>query len=128
MAEQVRFGHYQDYVDYLTRLELVPGLVNQTIDLLALGAAEGRTPPRVTLGGLPDQFDALVAPGGGLSALAGPLGRMPQQITAAQQQELRERFDDVSMPGVILAVEAFHIDGLGADGHPINAQSSAALS
>jgi uncharacterized protein (DUF885 family) len=106
MAEQVRFRNYQDYVDYLTRLELVPGLVNQTIDLLALGAAEGRTPPRVTLAGLPGQFDALVAPGGGLSALAGPLGRMPQQITAARQKELRDRFDDVSMPGVILAVEA----------------------
>ncbi len=106
MAEQVRFRNYGDYSDYLTRLELVPELVNQTIDLLDLGAAEGRTPPRVTLEGLPDQFDALVAIGGGLSALAGPLERMPQQITAARQQELRERFDDVSMPGVILAVRA----------------------
>ena len=106
MAEQVRFRDYSDYSDYLTRLELVPQLVNQTIDLLALGAAEGRTPPRVTLSGLAAQFDALVASGGGLSALADPLERMPEQITAAQQQELRERFDDVSMPGVILAVRA----------------------
>jgi len=106
MAEQVRFRDYDDYSDYLSRLELVPELVNQTIDLLELGAAEGRTPPRVTLSGLAAQFDALVAPGGGLSALAGPLERMPEQITAARQQELRERFDDVSMPGVLLAVRA----------------------
>ncbi len=106
MAEQVRFRHYDDYAAYLTRLELVPELVNQTIELLQLGAAEGRTPPRVTLAGVPDQFDALVAPGGGLSALSEPLQRMPDLISLAQRKELRDRFDDASMPGVVLAVRA----------------------
>ncbi len=52
MAERVRFRSRADYANYLTRLEQVPTIVQQTIERLALGLEEGRTPPRVTLAGL----------------------------------------------------------------------------
>ncbi len=105
MAEEVRFQSYDDYANYLTRLELVGGAVDQTIALLALGAAEGRTPPQVTLAGLGGQFQAMLAPGGGLAALAEPFDRMPECLTGEERQALRDRFDGRTLPAVRSAVK-----------------------
>ena len=104
MAEQVRFRDDDDYAKYLTRLELVPRLVGQTIELMRLGLEEGRTPPKVTLAGLPAQFDALLEPDGGLAALAAPLEDMPSGLDGSRQRELRERFETVSLPTVRAAM------------------------
>ncbi len=104
MAEQVRFKSYDDYANYLRRLDLVARLVDQTIALLTIGLQEGRTPARVTLAGVPAQFEALLAPDGGLATLAVPLADMPDSLTEAQKSELRARFETVSFPSVIAAV------------------------
>ena len=100
MAEQVRFRDDADYANYLARLELVPRLIDQTITLMRLGLDEGRTPPRVTLAGVPAQFESLLEPDGGLAALAAPMRDMPPDVTGPRQRELRERFETVSLPAV----------------------------
>ncbi len=105
MGERVRFQSDEDYVNYLKRLEQVPEMVHQTIVLLQTGANEGRTPPRVTLSGLPGQFDAILEAGGGLEALRRPFDRMPDLIAPARRRELLEQLDGEVLPAVRDAVE-----------------------
>lgn len=50
------------YGDYLTRLQHVPDVVNQTIDNMRLGYRSGRTPPRDVLGRVAAQAAAVGAP------------------------------------------------------------------
>jgi uncharacterized protein (DUF885 family) len=100
MGERVRFGSDEDYDNYLKRLTLVPRLVGQSIELMEMGLAEGRTAPQVTLAGLPQQFDAILAEGGGLDALSVPFDDMPAGLTDDQRNELRRRFDAEVFPAV----------------------------
>ena len=99
MGERVRFSSYDDYVNYCKRLEQVPQHVDNTIALLRLGLKEGRTPPKVTLRGVPDQFGVLLE-GDGLALLAEPFERLPAFISEAQRAKLRRRFDTGALPAV----------------------------
>lgn len=105
MHEGVRFAGYDDYANYLTRLEQVPRSIADTIAAMRLGLAERRTPPKVAILGVPGQTRALLA--GGLNALAGPFERMPARITPSQRTELKRRFDTRSMPAVRGAIKLF---------------------
>ena len=60
MHERVRFKSADDYANYCTRLEQMPGSIRNIIKLMKLGLKEGRTPPRVTLKGVPGQFESLL--------------------------------------------------------------------
>ena len=103
MATGVRLASLEDYRNYLTRLEQVPGQVADTIALLKKGIAEGRVPPRVTIAGVPAQFAAILD-GGGLAALEAPLLNPPADFSAAQRAELQKRFREQSLPAVRQAV------------------------
>jgi len=103
MAERVRFNTVADYENYLARLELVPRQVDEVIELLRTGLKEKRTPPQVTLLGVPGQFQSLLQ-GGGLNALADPFNRWPDDVDPASQLHLRERFERISFPSVKGAV------------------------
>ncbi len=105
MHERVRFNSYEDYANYCTRLEQLPGSVRNIVQLMKMGLAEGRTPPQVTLMGVPAQFKTLLD--GGLRAIAEPFERMPQAISADRQKELRARFELKSYPAVYGAMEKF---------------------
>lgn len=105
MHERVRFNTYEDYANYLKRLEQTPRSVQNTLEALRLGLKEGRTPPRVTMTGVPNQFKALRD--GGLKALAEPFDKMPAALPEAQRKELRARFDTVSFPAVRDALARF---------------------
>jgi uncharacterized protein (DUF885 family) len=100
MGERVRFRADEDYDNYLKRLALVPRLVSQNLELLQIGLGEGRTPPQVTLAGLPSQFDAILADGGGLETIRGPLAELPASLSDPQADELRRRFDEEVYPAV----------------------------
>lgn len=103
LHERVRFNEFIDYDNYLKRLEQVPRQVDQLIERLKLGLAEGRTPPRVTVEGVPAQFKSLLD--GGLRALAEPLGYSTAKLTDAERAVLTKRFEDVSFPAVRAAMK-----------------------
>ena len=105
MHERVRFKTYDDYANYCTRLEQQPGSIKDITKLMKLGLKEGRTPPRVTLKGVPGQFERLLD--GGLRALAKPFENMPESISADQQKELSVRFELKSYPAVYAALKKF---------------------
>ena len=104
MAQRVRFNNYDDYANYLIRLEQVPAHIDNTIELMRLGLQEQRTLPQVTLLGIPDQFKALVE-GNGLRMLADPFARMPESISPQQRETLGEQFENQVYPAVVGAVD-----------------------
>lgn len=105
LAEGVRFDDREAYLDYLTRLEQVPTMIAQYIELLRLGVAEGRTPPRVTIEDIPGGVDLLLE--GGLGGLERPLERMPASVSAADRELITSRFHRESIPKVRAGLEAF---------------------
>lgn len=91
MADGMRFATAKDYDNYFDRLRLAPQSVDQVIERMRRGLAEGITPPRVTLAGVPAQIDALLAEGG-LDALSAPLDAIPASVPAGAQEALRGRW------------------------------------
>ena len=105
MHERVRFKTFEDYANYCTRIEQIPASLRNISALMKLGLKEGRTPPQVTLKGVPGQFKTLL--NGGLRALAEPFERMPDTLGEDQQKEVRARFELKSFPAVYAAMEQF---------------------
>jgi len=102
MHEGVRFEREEDYENYLLRLRQVPRLVDDSIELLKLGLQEGRTPPAVTLQGVPAQFAGLLEEGQ-LKELGSPLREMPG-VRMDRREAIRERFEAEVFPVVRKAV------------------------
>lgn len=98
-----RFGSAEDYANFLTRLEQTPKVIDDVVGLLKLGVADGITPPRVSILGVPKQLESLLA--GGLNALAEPFDKMPETISDEERSALRRRFDTKSFPAVRGAFE-----------------------
>ena len=103
MADRVRFESSEDYENYLRRLQEVPKYVDATIELLEAGVAEGRTPPRIVLDGVPDQLDAVLD--GGLDDLARPFAEMPAGFTDMERETLPRRYQMDAEPVVRAAME-----------------------
>ncbi len=106
MAERVRFNSFEDYQNYLSRLEQVPQMVQALIERMKVGVKEGRTPPKVTLEGVPAQFDALLESDGGLTLLAEPFERIPKTIDEEVADGIRSRFETWSLPSVRSSIAA----------------------
>ncbi len=104
MHERVRFDSVKDYEDYLQRLRGVPKMVDDLIQTLKTGLAEGRTPPRVTMESIPDQFRAILS-GGGLDGLTQPLLRFPACVDEANRNEIADQLKQDVIPTVRGALE-----------------------
>jgi uncharacterized protein (DUF885 family) len=100
----VRFNSALDYSNYLNRLEQTPKLIADTIERMQAGLKEARTPPQVTMAGVPSQFKAVLE-STGLEALAEPFKHMPATIPSAEQAQLMTRFEAVSLPMVRQALQ-----------------------
>lgn len=111
LAEHVRFDSRRDYENYLSRLRHVPRVIDETIELMRLGMAEGRTPPRVTLEGLPAQFSAAIETG--LDRLVDPFIRDARALSEEERRAMRAVLDGEIMPSIRAALEelrAFVVD------------------
>lgn len=103
LHERVNFNNVKDYENYLGRLGQVPKLVSDTIEKLKRGVEEDRVPAKITVAGLPGQFDALLSKG--LDALAEPFDQWPDSIAESDRTALRERFDKTALPAIRKAGE-----------------------
>jgi uncharacterized protein (DUF885 family) len=92
MADRMPFRTPEDFENHVKRLSAAPQWVIDVKELLEMGIAEGRMPPKATMLEVPAQFDAVVA--GGLQALRAPLSRMPDSIPEDRKRELRAQADE----------------------------------
>lgn len=82
------FASLQDYENWLARLQALDGLVDQTIEVLAQGIAQGRLPPRVVMRRVLPQLEALQTEAVQDSPWYAPFGDMPETIDAQVRAQL----------------------------------------
>ncbi len=79
----------ESYENMLLRLRGAPALVDQNIDLLKRGLAQGVTAPKITLRAVPEQILDVIPEDPMQSALLQPFKEFPESISAADQERLR---------------------------------------
>ncbi len=77
------------YEDILARLRGLPRVVDETLVLLGKGLETGVTPPRITLGDVPRQLEALAVDDPAKNPLAGAFQKIPESIPAPERERLR---------------------------------------
>jgi uncharacterized protein (DUF885 family) len=81
----------EDYDNFLSRLEGVDALVDQTIALMERGLAAGLTPPRITLRDVPDQVRAHIVSDPLASPLLAAFTTWPASINDTDRASLTDR-------------------------------------
>lgn len=90
------FENAKDYQDYIKRLQALPALLEQVIEVSRQGAKDGIIQPRYLLEKLPDQILKIAEPAAAKSPFAAPLaklgkGKLTREIPAKQRAELRKQ-------------------------------------
>jgi uncharacterized protein (DUF885 family) len=83
------FASVKDYDDYVTRLVTLPAVMDQVVTLMRAGMAKGLMPPRILLGQVATQADAVAVPAPEESAFAAPLKKFPEAVSEADRTRLR---------------------------------------
>ncbi|GAB4200006.1 MAG: DUF885 domain-containing protein [Wenzhouxiangellaceae bacterium] len=86
------FNSVENYDDWLTRLTLAPGLLDQIIANLQQGIAEGVVLPRVITEKVLPQIEQIAVTRAEDSLFWQPLNDFPEDITADQRQRLTQAF------------------------------------
>ncbi len=89
IAEVLPFATARDYQDWLKRLQALPAVLAQTIDLMRRGIDEGSVPPRILMQRVPAQIAGQVVADPEKSGFYKPFLKMPESIPAAQRAELQ---------------------------------------
>lgn len=87
MGDAFPFENAKDYQDYIARLNAVPALLAQIIEVSRQGAKDGLVQPRYLLDKLPAQIASIAAPAGADSAFASPLKRLDAAVADPAQRE-----------------------------------------
>jgi uncharacterized protein (DUF885 family) len=86
------FESAKDYQDYIKRLQAVPALIDQVIEVSRQGAKDGLVQPRYLLEKLPAQIRKIAASKGADSPFASPLKQLDKAVPdVAQRDELRKQ-------------------------------------
>ncbi len=83
------FTSVKDYDDYVTRLRTLPGVLDQTTELMRKGVSKGLVPPKILLGKVAQQADDIGAATPEESAFSGPLKSFPASVPEADRTRIR---------------------------------------
>jgi len=84
------FDTTKEYEDYLTRLNNVPNITDQLIEVLKQGRADGMMPPKFLLEKVVTQIQGIDTPAGEASVFGNPVKKFPAAIPAADQKRLHD--------------------------------------
>jgi uncharacterized protein (DUF885 family) len=90
VVSSTRFENMDDYLDYLSRLEALPGYLDQNRINMQLGIESGFTQPREIMDNILASFDAQVTDSAEAHPLYGPFLDMAATVTAEDQERLRD--------------------------------------
>jgi uncharacterized protein (DUF885 family) len=90
LANILSFETVKDYEDYISRLNKLPVLFDQTIVQMRKGMAENLVPPRIVLEEVVKQSDNLATTPAEKSPIAQPFDKFPDSISEANRKRLRE--------------------------------------
>ncbi len=98
----------KDYEDLISRLNGIPILVDQNIELLKLGLAAGITPPKITLRDVPKQIENQMVSDPAKSPFLRSFYDFPADIPVDRQKELRDAAITALQTKVIPAFDKLH--------------------
>lgn len=97
------FRTEKDYEDYLTRLRALPTYINQHVENMRQGLADGFTQPKEILPFILPSFEAQVKDNAAAHPYYAPFEDMPAAISTRRQKALRRAGNDVLTNDVIPA-------------------------
>jgi uncharacterized protein (DUF885 family) len=80
----------KQYEDYLARLNKIPQLFDQVVELLKQGEQERLMPPKFLLEKVVEQCHSIATPAGKDSAFAQPLAHFPESMSATDKKRLND--------------------------------------
>ena len=89
LADSLQFQTVEDYRSWLERLRKLPVYMQQTIELLRLGAKQGIVHPRIIMRRIPRQIRRQIVASPEQSPFYKPFRDMPDAIEANQQTQLK---------------------------------------
>ncbi|MDV2449820.1 DUF885 domain-containing protein [Xanthomonas hortorum] len=93
-SDRFPFETVKDYQDYIKRLQTLPAVVDQVIEVSRQGAKDGLMPPRYLLERVPEQIDRIAAQRGTQSPFASPLEKLDGVVPADQRDALKKQLLD----------------------------------
>ena len=95
LHSQLRFVKTEDHENYLSRLEAIPAYVSGVREVLERAVNEGFLPPKATLVGVPEQFQACTSPAPTESLFYEPFNKMPAGTSPEEWNQIQERAQSV---------------------------------
>ena len=90
IVKATRFRGVADYENYLKRLELLPRLFAQDIDLMRVGMKSGWMPPRAAMQQVPGMFDVFAGTDVTATPMWQPFANFPSSVPEADRARLAE--------------------------------------
>ena len=109
IAEVLPFATTKDYRDWLKRLQAIPTLIQQATVLMQEGVKAGNLPPRVLMQRVPAQIAGQVVDDPAKSAFYKPFLKFPDDIVAADREELQAEAKRIITADVVPAYRAFQV-------------------
>lgn len=106
-AEGIRLESVADYEDWLSRMEAVATVLEQTMALQEEGRRSGYMPPKILMERIPDQISAQTVEDPENSPFFRAFRSMPDDIPAADQARLQESAKDLIEQSLVPAYREF---------------------
>jgi uncharacterized protein (DUF885 family) len=107
LADGLRFETVKDYEDWITRIRAFPTLMDQTIELMRLGASERVVHPKIIMQRLPAQIDKQLVVDPTQSGFYKPFRHYAREISPADQQRLSQQAQQAIHQYIIPAFQKF---------------------
>ncbi len=107
LADALRFQTVKDYEDWIARMRAFPTLMDQTIELMRLGAREHIVHPKIIMQRIPAQIDKQLVTDPAQSGFYRPFRHFSREISPADQQRLGQQAQQAIHQYVIPAFQKF---------------------
>jgi uncharacterized protein (DUF885 family) len=107
LADALRFETVKDYEDWIARLRAFPAWMDQTIELMRMGARERIVHPKIIMQRLPAQIDKQLVADPTKSGFYRPFRHFGREISAADQQRLSQQAQQAIQQQIIPSFQKF---------------------
>lgn len=107
LGDALRFQTVKDYEDWIARMRVFPALMDQTIELMRLGAREHIVHPKIIMQRIPAQIDKQLVSDPAQSGFYRPFRHFSREISPSDQQRLSQQAQQAIHQYVIPAFQKF---------------------
>lgn len=109
LADSLRFKELSDFDDWLARMEAFPEYMDQTIELMRVGAAAGVIHPKIVMQRIPAQIDQQIVGNPRQQLFYKPFFKIPDAVSELQKKRLRAEAVRVIESKIVPSYKKFKI-------------------